>query len=246
VSSSPKFSFRPRTRHGDHHVLSNKETPGPGSYGYESHDKVKFKQGGTHRFGTSGREEPASSVPGPGAYQPKHNAVGESTAVHRKSPNWRFGSEMKMQKLQAQFKDTPGPGQYQPKNDTVGGYDGTVLKLTPQWRFSSSERLSGSVRDTPGPGSYPSERHGSIGEKLASTTAAPQYRFSSSPRMETPRSNAPGPGSYTHSPSGSVGHTPRPQSAPKWGFGTGRRERTLVKDGPGPGAYGDCYTQFGH
>lgn len=76
-------------------------------------------------------------MPGPGNYEPNHEAVKE------KAPVWGTKSSIRAG-LTSSSRMTPGPGTYV-KNSTLSG---------PKWGFGSEKRGKHSLSLSPGPGTY--------------------------------------------------------------------------------------------
>lgn len=249
ISSSPKFSFRPRTRAG---VKS--ETPGPGAYSIDISAAVKFDNGAKFGFGSAPRDPARKATsPGPGAYlSPRHGCVGERLSLGA-APQWRFPQTRRMEggpKLK-QAAATPGPGAYRPKLGSIE--DQVVQDRAPKWSFGSQDRLRGphaSVQDMPGPGAYESPKHGNLGERKLQLQAPPAWRFGTQAKLTGPHKSAkesPGPGAYETQRHCTLGTASVRNRSPEHRFGSEPRMHTPhIKETPGPGAHGAAFSSFGH
>lgn len=252
VKSSPKFSFRPRTR-----PTEKQETPGPGAYSTgEIHGAVKFGKSASYSWGTSPRNgKIRETSPGPGAYgsgsSPKRASFGGvRMSTPNSQPEWGFGTQPRLLSAsQMQGKDSPGPGAY------VHPDQNALKTKSPRVRFGAQLRVSSpGSSQFPGPGAYEPPKTGTVGEKSQQPASAPQWRFGTDQRMKARLSHSPGPGEYNTNKISAVNETLLHRKSPRARFGTERRfgspsSGTAPKNGvpsPGPGAYGDPYTVFGH
>lgn len=254
VTSSPKFTFRPRTRING----ANSDTPGPGAYeAPDAHNHFKFNGSAKFGFGTESRDRTRNSgSPGPGAYQsPQVGSVGDRKQPQA-PPQFRFGSEKRMSSPHEKARDVPGPGAYEaPKHGGVG--EASMPNKPPNWSFGSTQRMSSPhahVRATPGPGAYSSPKHGAVGDRKIPACASPQWRFGTQERSpahqaRAARSEKPGPGSYDTHTHANVGEGRIMKKSPQYRFGSTvkmHQPHKHLNDTPGPGSYGDVFGSFGH
>jgi hypothetical protein len=117
-------------------VTGKNKVPGPGSY------PSKSTVGEGPKIGLSPRInplKPTAIVPGPGAYEPKHNAVVDKTP----SPGIGYGDRNSLQTKTT--TNVPGPG----------AYVSTDMKASaPKFGFGTSQRVTQKANPNPGPGNY--------------------------------------------------------------------------------------------
>jgi hypothetical protein len=117
-------------------LSSTTKVPGPGSY------PIRTSVGEGPKIGLSARIKGLKaviSVPGPGAYEPKHDIT------HNRMPSTGLGYGNRGIPLNKHSKFVPGPGTYaQPGNPNDG----------PRFKFGTSQRTSYEVSKNPGPGNY--------------------------------------------------------------------------------------------
>ena len=87
--------------------------PGPGAYNTNLNDKICSPKYGFGSAKRTGINKEASSIPGAGSYNPLNNSVSNRP----KSPGWKMGKGMRLNKSLTEF--VPGPGNYEFKN-TIG------------------------------------------------------------------------------------------------------------------------------
>lgn len=249
MTSSPKFTFRPRTR-----PITQQGTPGPGAYSVDTHNHFKFERSQNYGFGTASRSGPVCShrpSPGPGTYEPP--ASGETRTLPQASPKWKIGSSERMHSPHtAKCRLTPGPGAYE-THETVG--ENKIQEKGPQWGFGTQKKSpSAQHRDVPGPGAYNPPRQACSNDvrNAGPHWAPPHWSFGSEQRMHSPHEHVrktPGPGLYNNHVHGTVGDDKIKERGPQWRFGSQQKlyyPHQHAKATPGPGAYGDTFTLFGH
>lgn len=170
--------------------LSRKvDAPGPGNYPQD--DRVIGKGAPSFTFGQKGNREERTLSPGPGAYEPDHNAGKDSIRAYKMGSNTKRGDLFSKEVYQM-----PGPGNYEVDNklgkgqsftmqsrreinrDTLspgpGAYDerSSAVKDRPiSHKISGSKRtdfISKEVKEKPGPGSY--KDHYEFGKNMKNMT----------------------------------------------------------------------------
>jgi len=260
IKASPRFSFSRAGlgspvphRTGSPGPLAGDYVPGcPGSTSkMSSSPNISFTSSRTGRLSHS-----ATSVPGPGSYEPKA-FMKKSSKPHA----WPFGQSTSTGRLEKAASSTPGPGAYEPPSVSVmspvtspradrvrpmsgsgaenPGFGSSVArKISPRGGRASSPSVSTSANGASGArwcGNTPGEVGPGTYERKPLQRKAPSARFPTSPRFGGSRPSSPGPGSYELEtreakgcPFGATGA--RPSLA-----GVCRATGTTVT--PGPGSY---------
>lgn len=155
-----------------------------------------------------------SSLPGPGAYDPKIN-----------SPSFKYSMKMKYNKIRTDI--TPGPGNYNIRVDKD--------LMVPSYKFGSEKKNSFyKNNDNPGPGNYGHESE-ILRRSMPKFSFGHEERSCSSNKKYTNRAGTPGPGAYEYK-SFICKEAPKISMSKKTGGGEfGSANRSTVF--PGPGQY---------
>ena len=188
------------------------ETPGPGSYQFNSHITEGKKYGMRIRKDMFKLED-QKYAPGPGAYSP------DEFKTKNKSPHYRFGTDSRLK--DANRNPVPNPQSYNIKDDFMH-------KTASSWGMGYGQKidLSKTLAFSPGPGSYEYKSSIAEGKKYGIGHRTDMFQLK--------RDGSPGPGHYK------AEVVDLKRNAQSFKVGKGSRFDSNIKsrkEGPGPGMY---------